>query len=70
MKELIDYLNQSGLTDLVRIYMIVGGILFIAVFILALWVIIKISRRVFNNRRNSMLDFQRRSQGRKNNFNS
>lgn len=70
MKELVDYLNQSGLTDLVRIYMIVGGILFIAVFILALWVIIKISRRVFNNRRNSMLDFQRRSQGRKNNFNS
>lgn len=70
MKELIDYLNQSGLTDLVRIYMIVGGILFIAVFILALWMIIKISRRVFNNRRNSMLGFQRRSQDRKNNFNS
>ena len=43
MKELIDYLNQSGLTGLVRIYMLVGGVLFIIVFIVALWMIIKIS---------------------------
>lgn len=51
MRELIDYLNQSGLTELVRIYMIVGGILFIIVFIVAVWMIIKISCRVFNNRK-------------------
>ncbi len=46
MNELIDYLNQSGLTGLVRIYMIVGGILFIIVFIAAIWMMIKISRYV------------------------
>lgn len=70
MKELIDYLNQSGLTGLVRIYMIVGGILFIIVLIVAIWMIIKISYRVFNNRNTSMLDFQRRSKKRKRDFNS
>ena len=70
MKELIDYLNQSGLTGLVRIYMIVGGILFIIVFIVVIWMIIKISCRVFNNRKTSMLDFQRRSEKRKRDFNS
>lgn len=60
MKELIDYLNQSGLTDLVRIYMIVGGILFLAVFLLAIWMIVRISRREFDDRKTSMLNFQRR----------
>ena len=41
MKELIDYLNQSGLTDLVRIYMVVGGILFIAVLAISIWIIVR-----------------------------
>lgn len=44
MKDLIDYLNQSGLTDLVRIYMVVGGILFIAVLAISIWIIVKISK--------------------------
>jgi len=70
MRELIDYLNQSGLTGLVRIYMIVGGILFIIVFIVAIWTIIKISRHVFNSRKTSMLDFQRRREKRRKYFNS
>lgn len=70
MNELIDYLNQSGLTGLVRIYMIVGGILFIIVFIAAIWMMIKISRYVFNTRKTSMLDFQRRREERKKYFNS
>lgn len=60
MKELIDYLNQSWLTDLVRVYMIVGGILFLAVFLLAICMIVRISRRVFDDRKTSMLNFQRR----------
>nr|DAK89149.1 MAG TPA: Cell-membrane associated Mucin15 [Caudoviricetes sp.] len=41
MKEFIDYLNQSGLTDLVRIYMVVGGILFIAVLAISIWIIVR-----------------------------
>ena len=69
MRELIDYLNQSGLTELVRIYMIVGGILFIIVFIVAVWMIIKISCRVFNNRKTSMLDFQCKSEKQRRNLN-
>lgn len=70
MKELIDYLNQSGLTDLVRIYMIIGGILFLAVFFLAIWIIVRVSRRVFDNRKTSMLDFKRRREERKKKFNT
>lgn len=70
MKELINYLNQSGLTDLVRIYMIIGGILFLVVFFLAIWMIIRISRRVFDNRNTSMLDFKRRREKRRKYFNS
>lgn len=61
MKELIDYLNQSGLTGLVRTYIIVGGISSVIVFI---WVLIKMSRAL-NGRKKSMLDFQRRRKKRK-----
>lgn len=59
MKELIDYLNQSGLTGLVRTYIIVGGILSVIVFIVTIYMIIKMSRAL-NVRKKSMLDFQRR----------
>lgn len=59
MKELIDYLNQSGLTGLVRTYIIVGGILSVIVFIVTIYMIIKMSRAI-NDRKKSMLDFQRR----------
>lgn len=59
MKELIDYLNQSGLTGLVRTYIIVGGISSVIVFILTIWTFIKMSRAL-NVRKKSMLDFQRR----------
>jgi hypothetical protein len=59
MKELIDYLNQSGLTGLVRTYMIVGGISSVIVFIVTIYMIIKMSRAL-NVRKKSMLDFQRR----------
>lgn len=64
MKELIDYLNQSGLTGLVRTYIIVGGISSVIVFILTIWVLIKMSRAL-NGRKKSMLDFQRRRKKRK-----
>lgn len=64
MKELIDYLNQSGLTGLVRTYIIVGGILFVIVFIVTIYMIIKMSRAI-NDRKKSMLDFQRRRKKRK-----
>ena len=59
MKELIDYLNQSGLTGLVRTYMIAVGISFVIVFILIIYMIIKMSRTL-NGRKKFMLDFQRR----------
>jgi hypothetical protein len=59
MEELIDYLNQSGLTGLVRTYIIVGGILSVIVFIVTIYMIIKMSRAL-NDRKKSMLDFQRR----------
>lgn len=36
MEELIDYLNQSGLTGLVRTYIIVGGISSVIVFIVTI----------------------------------
>lgn len=59
MEELIDYLNQSGLTGLVRTYIIVGGISSAIVFIVTIYMIIKMSRAL-NDRKKSMLDFQRR----------
>lgn len=69
MKDLIDYLNQSGLTDLVRIYMVVGGILFIAVLAISIWIIVKISKRMFNNDRgDAILDFYRRRKKREKEF--
>lgn len=51
MKELIDYLNQSGLTGLVRTYMIAVGISSVIVFILLIWTFIKMSRAL-NGRKN------------------
>lgn len=68
MKDLIDYLNQSGLTDLVRIYMVVGGILFIAVLAISIWIIVKISKRMFNDRDDAILDFYRRRKKREKEF--
>lgn len=68
MKELIDYLNQSGLTGLVRTYIIVGGISSVIVFILTIWVLIKMSRAL-NDRKKSMLDFQRRRKKKGKHFN-
>ena len=59
MEELIDYLNQSGLTGLVRTYIIVGGISSVIVFIVTIYMIIKMSRAL-NDRKKSMLDFLRR----------
>lgn len=59
MKELIDYLNQSGLTGLVRTYMIAVGISSVIAFIVTIYMIIKMSRAL-NVRKKSMLDFQRR----------
>lgn len=66
MEELIDYLNQSGLTGLVRTYIIVGGISSVIVFIVTIYMIIKMSRAL-NDRKKSMLDFQRRCKKGKNN---
>ena len=68
MKDLIDYLNQSGLTDLVRIYMVVGGILFIAVLAISIWIIVKISKRIFNYRDKAILYFYRRRKKREKEF--
>lgn len=51
MKELIDYLNQSGLTGLVRTYMIAVGISSVIVFIVTIYMIIKMSRAL-NVRKN------------------
>jgi hypothetical protein len=68
MKDLIDYLNQSGLTDLVRIYMVVVGILFIAVLTICIWVIVKISKGMSNDRDDAILDFYRRRKKREKEF--
>ena len=59
MKELIDYLNQSGLTGLVRTYMIAVGISSVIVFILIIYMIIKMSRTL-NGRKKFMLDFKKK----------
>ena len=50
MVDLIDYFNQSGFTDLIRIFLIIGGLLSLIVFFIVIWFFIKISRRVFNRR--------------------
>lgn len=42
MEELIDYLNQSGLTGLVRTYIIVGGISSVIVFIVTIYMIMRL----------------------------
>lgn len=50
MVDLIDYFNQSGFTDLIRIFLIIGGFFSLIVFLLAIWFFIKISRGVFKRR--------------------
>lgn len=50
MVELIEYFNQSGFTNLIRIFLIIGGLLSLIVFFIAIWFFIKISRRVFKRR--------------------
>ena len=50
MVELIEYFNQSGFTDLIRIFLIIGGLLSLIVFFIVIWFFIKISRRVFKRR--------------------
>lgn len=50
MVELIEYFNQSGFTDLIRIFLIIGGLLSLIVFFIAIWFFIKISRGVFKRR--------------------
>lgn len=50
MVELIEYFNQSGFTDLIRIFLIIGGFFYLIVFLLAMWFFIKISRGVFKRR--------------------
>ena len=34
MVDLIEYLNQSGFTDLIRMFLIIGGLLSLVVFFL------------------------------------
>lgn len=70
MADLIEYLNQSGFTDLIRLFLIIGGLLFLVVFSLAIWFFIKISRRTFKTREQSMLDYYQHREGRKRTFNS
>lgn len=50
MVELIEYFNQSGFTDLIYIFLIIGGFFYLIVFFLAIWFFIKISRRFFKRR--------------------
>lgn len=65
MVDLIDYFNQSGFTDLIRIFLIIGGLLSLIVFFIAIWLFVKISRRVFKHREQSMLDYYQRKEERK-----
>lgn len=50
MIDVIEYLNQSGFTNLIRIFLIIGGLLSLAIFFLAIWFFIKISHRIFKTR--------------------
>lgn len=65
MVDLIEYLNQSGFTDLIRMFLIIGGLLSLVVFSLSIWFFIKISRRIFKHREQSMLDYYQRKEARK-----
>lgn len=65
MVELIEYFNQSGFTDLIRIFLIIGGLLSLVVFFLSIWFFIKISRSIFKHREQSMLDYYQRKEERK-----
>jgi hypothetical protein len=48
--------------------MVVGGILFIAVLAISIWIIVKISKRMFNDRDDAILDFYRRRKKREKEF--
>ncbi len=57
MIDLIEYLNQSGFTDLIRMFLIIGGLLSLAVFLLAIWFFIKMSCDFFKPRKQSFSDY-------------
>lgn len=42
MVDLIEYLNQSGFTDLIRMFLIIGGLLSLVVFFLSIWFFINL----------------------------
>ena len=69
MVDLIEYLNQSGFTDLIRMFLIIGGLLSLVVFFLSIWFFIKISRSIFKHMEQSMLDYYQRKEERKRTFN-
>lgn len=41
MVDLIEYLNQSGFTDLIRMFLIIGGLLSLVVFFLSICFLLK-----------------------------
>lgn len=70
MTDLIEYLNQSGFTDLIQMFLIIGGLLYMAVLFLAIWFFIKISRRFFKTKEQSLADYYQRREERKQTFNT
>lgn len=68
MVDLIEYLNQSGFTDLIRLFLIIGGLLSLVVFSLTIWFFIKISRRIFKTREQSILGYYQHREERKRTF--
>ena len=68
MVDLIEYLNQSGFTDLIRMFLIIGGLLSLVVFFLSIWFFIKISRIIFKHREQSMQYYYQRKEERKQTF--
>lgn len=68
MVDLIEYLNQSGFTDLIRMFLIIGGLLSLVVFFLSIWFFIKISCSIFKHREQSMQYYYQRKEERKQTF--
>ena len=68
MVDLIEYLNQSGFTDLIRMFLIIGGLLSLVVFFLSIWFFIKILRSIFKHREQSMQYYYQRKEERKQTF--
>ncbi len=68
MVDLIEYLNQSGFTDLIRMFLIIGGLLSLVVFFLSICFFIKISRSIFKHREQSMQYYYQRKEERKQTF--